>query len=137
MLCSTLCPNLLLRPIDGNPQVDVEDQEFEEEFLSKEDPSMLHFLLASGEEVGAHAAASILHSAMHSEGLSKIESGIISLLRLVIPGSDGINEGVLWSQSLQKSPRWERTDLSKLPSAATWPVHGQRFKFRCRSPVNS
>lgn len=32
-------------------QVDVEDQEFEEEFLSQEDPSMLHFLLASGEEV--------------------------------------------------------------------------------------
>ena len=31
-------------------QVDVEDQEFEEEFLSQEDPSMLHFLLASGEE---------------------------------------------------------------------------------------
>lgn len=33
-------------------QVDVEDQEFEEEFLSQEDPSMLHFLLASGEQVG-------------------------------------------------------------------------------------
>ena len=32
-------------------QVDVEDQEFGEEFLSQEDPSMLHFLLASGEEV--------------------------------------------------------------------------------------
>ena len=31
--------------------MDVEDQEFEEEFLSQEDPSMLHFLLASGEEV--------------------------------------------------------------------------------------
>lgn len=32
-------------------QVDTEDKEFEEEFLSQEDPSMLHFLLASGEEV--------------------------------------------------------------------------------------
>lgn len=29
----------------------MEDQEFEEEFLGQEDPSMLHFLLASGEEV--------------------------------------------------------------------------------------
>lgn len=31
--------------------MDTEDKEFEEEFLSQEDPSMLHFLLASGEEV--------------------------------------------------------------------------------------
>ena len=34
-------------------QVEVEDQEFQEEFLGDKDPSILHFLLASGEEVGA------------------------------------------------------------------------------------
>lgn len=32
-------------------QVDEEDQEFQEEFLGDKDPSILHFLLASGEEV--------------------------------------------------------------------------------------
>ena len=33
--------------------MEVEDAEFEEEFLSQEDPSMLHFLLASGEQVSS------------------------------------------------------------------------------------
>lgn len=33
-------------------QFDEEDQEFGEDFLSDEDPSILHFLLASGDEVG-------------------------------------------------------------------------------------
>ena len=32
-------------------QFDEEDQDFEEEFLSERDPSILHFLLASGDEV--------------------------------------------------------------------------------------
>ena len=32
-------------------QVEREDKEFEEEFLSNDDPSILHFLLASGEQV--------------------------------------------------------------------------------------
>ena len=32
-------------------QVEKEDMEFEEEFMSNDDPSILHFLLASGEEV--------------------------------------------------------------------------------------
>lgn len=32
-------------------QFDEEDQEFGEDFLSDEDPSILHFLLASGDEV--------------------------------------------------------------------------------------
>ena len=31
--------------------MDQEDDEFEEEFLSQEDPSILHFLLASGDQV--------------------------------------------------------------------------------------
>lgn len=31
--------------------MDEEDQEFQEEFLGDKDPSILHFLLASGEEV--------------------------------------------------------------------------------------
>eukprot|EP00879_Flechtneria_rotunda_P004614 GHRR01004870.1.p1 GENE.GHRR01004870.1~~GHRR01004870.1.p1 ORF type:complete len:511 (+),score=151.20 GHRR01004870.1:254-1786(+) len=33
--------------------VDEEDQEFEEEFLSEQDPSILHFLLASGDEISS------------------------------------------------------------------------------------
>ncbi len=32
-------------------QFDEEDQEFGEDFLSDEDPSILHFLLAGGDEV--------------------------------------------------------------------------------------
>ena len=44
-------------------QVDVEDQEFEEEFLSQEDPSMLHFLLASGEEASPPLNAQHIHRA--------------------------------------------------------------------------
>ena len=32
-------------------QFDEEDQEFGEDFLSEEDPSILHFLLAGGDEV--------------------------------------------------------------------------------------
>ena len=32
--------------------VETEDQEFEEEFVGKQDPSILHFLLASGDQVG-------------------------------------------------------------------------------------
>ena len=34
----------------GGAQVEAEDAEFEEEFLSKDDPSILHFLLAAGDE---------------------------------------------------------------------------------------
>lgn len=33
-------------------QFDEEDQEFGEDYLSDKDPSILHFLLASGDEVG-------------------------------------------------------------------------------------
>ena len=32
-------------------QIDEEDKEFGEDFLSDEDPSILHFLLAGGDEV--------------------------------------------------------------------------------------
>ena len=41
----------------------MEDQEFEEEFLSQEDPSMLHFLLASGEEASPPYNAQHIHRA--------------------------------------------------------------------------
>ena len=40
----------------ANVQVDEEDQEFQEEFLGDKDPSILHFLLASGEEVDPRSA---------------------------------------------------------------------------------
>ena len=33
--------------------MEAEDKQFEEEFLSNDDPSILHFLLASGDEVPA------------------------------------------------------------------------------------
>jgi cytochrome P450 len=32
-------------------QVDEEDKEWEEEFLSEKDPSILHFLIASGDDI--------------------------------------------------------------------------------------
>lgn len=41
-------------------QFDEEDQEFGEDFLSDEDPSILHFLLASGDEVGPLETATIV-----------------------------------------------------------------------------
>ena len=42
-------------------QVEEEDDEFVEEFLSAADPSILHFLLASGEQVRPPALLSSLH----------------------------------------------------------------------------
>lgn len=42
-------------------QVEKEDKEFEEEFLSKADPSIMHFLLASGEQVRAAMLLSPFH----------------------------------------------------------------------------
>lgn len=43
--------------------VEEEDQEFVEEFVGKRDPSILHFLLASGDQVTlGHAVFTHLHS---------------------------------------------------------------------------
>ena len=42
-------------------QFDEEDQEFGEDFLSEEDPSILHFLLAGGDEVRTAASVVLLH----------------------------------------------------------------------------
>jgi hypothetical protein len=46
--------HLLFQPVEPcwrATQVDEEDKEFGEDFLSDEDPSILHFLLAGGDEV--------------------------------------------------------------------------------------
>ena len=40
-------------------QFDEEDQDFGEEFLSERDPSILHFLLASGDEVRGMSCSKI------------------------------------------------------------------------------
>lgn len=40
--------------------VEEEDQEFVEEFVGKRDPSILHFLLASGDQVCIHMIENIL-----------------------------------------------------------------------------
>ena len=40
-------------PFSPSHQVDTNDEQFEEEFLSAKDPSILHFLLASGDQISS------------------------------------------------------------------------------------
>ena len=40
-------------PLNCWPQVEAEEEEFEEEFVGTVDPSILHFLLASGDRISS------------------------------------------------------------------------------------
>ncbi len=52
-------PTSILKPApnpDPARQVEEEDEEFEEEFVGSVDPSILHFLLASGDRISSKQA---------------------------------------------------------------------------------